>query len=125
MRSDERPSVIQRVQHEARRLDVATSIPQHVLAPLLADVARRQSDDAIVVIDPTERPSLAGSPDVSSSALIAVVRREVLHQALGHTVGALAEARIGQVPFAVIDRYGTTVVFVEIGPTVNARGGTA
>jgi len=95
-----------------------------VLAPLLADVARRQSDDAIVVIDPTERPSLTGTVDVSS-ALIAVVRREVLHEALGKTVAALSVPRIGHVPFAVVDRYGTTVVFVELGPSVNSRGGSA
>jgi len=37
MQSEDRPSVIVRVQHEARRLDIATSIPQQVLAPLLAD----------------------------------------------------------------------------------------
>lgn len=124
MSPEDRPSVITRVQHEARRLDIATSIPQQVLAPLLADVARRQSDDAIVVIDPTERPSLTGTPDVSS-ALIAVVRREVLHEALGKTVAALSSARVGHVPFAVVDRYGTTVVFVELGPSVNAPGGSA
>jgi hypothetical protein len=121
---ENRPSVITRVQHEARRLDIATSIPQRVLAPLLADVARRCSDDAIVVIDPTERPSLTDAIDVSS-ALIAIVRREVLHEALGKTVDALSVARPGHVPFAVVDRYGTTVVFVELGTPVNAPGGVA
>ena len=124
MSLENRPSVIMRVQHEARRLDIATSIPQQVLAPLLADVARRHSDDAIVVIDPTERPSLTGAVDVSS-ALIAIVRREVLHEALGKTVAALSVPRPGHVPFAVVDRYGTTVVFVELGTPVNAPGGLA
>jgi len=121
---NERPSVITRVQHEARRLDLATSIPQQVLEPLLAEVAARASDDAIVVIDPTERPSLTRMPDVAS-ALIAVVRREVLHEALGGSVAALSMQRPGQVPFAVIDRFGTTVVFVEVGSPVNAPGGRA
>jgi hypothetical protein len=123
---EERPSAtaIERIQREARRLDVATSIPQYVLAPLLSDVASRQSDDAIVVIDPTERPSLSGVPDVSS-ALVAIVRREVLHEALGKNVMALSIARAGHVPFVVIDRYGTTVVFIEMGPPLNAPGGAA
>jgi hypothetical protein len=121
---ENRPSVIARVQHEARRLDIATSIPKQVLAPLLADVARRRSDDVIVVIDPTERPSITSAVDVTS-ALIAVVRREVLHEALGKTVAALATPRPGHIPFAVVDRYGTTVVFVELVTPVNAPGGSA
>lgn len=124
MSPEDRPSVVTRVRHEARRLDIATSIPQRVLGPLLADVARRSSDDAIVVIDPTERPSLSGVVDVAS-ALIAIVRREVLHEALGGTVAALSMARPGHVPFAIVDRYGTTVVFLEVGPATNAPGGRA
>jgi hypothetical protein len=57
--------------------------------------------------------------------MVAVVRREVLFEALGSSVVALANRRNGQVPFVVIDRYGTTVVFIEIGPTITAPGGTA
>ena len=124
MRTEDRPSVVTRIQHEARRLDIATSIPQYVLAPLLTDVSRRQADDAIVVIDPAERPSLSVAPDVSS-ALVAVVRREVLHDALGQSVPALSAHRDGHVPFVVIDRYGTTVVFIEVGPAITSPGGSA
>ncbi|MEO7093686.1 MAG: hypothetical protein ABI175_10575, partial [Polyangiales bacterium] len=78
----------------------------------------------IVVIDPAERPSLSMAADVSS-ALVAVVRREVLHDALGHTVPALSVHRDGHVPFVVIDRYGTTVVFIEVGPAITSPGGSA
>lgn len=111
------------LRREARRLDIATSVPPHVLAPLVADVAKRQSDDAIVIIDAAERPSLA--PGDLSSALVAVVRRDVLSQALGNSVSALVAQRAGHVPFVVIDRYGTTVVFIEIGPAITAPGGEA
>ena len=122
MPSAERPSNA-RVQHEARRLDIATSIPPTVLAPILSDVARRHADDAIVVIDAAERPSMA--PADLSSALLAVVRREVLDEALGHSVTALAAHRDGHVPFVVIDRHGTTVVFIEVGPVMTSPGGSA
>ena len=69
------------------------------------------------------RPTLI--PGDLSQSLVAVVRRDVLFQALGNTVGALANPREGQVPFVVIDRYGTTVVFIEIGPAITAPGGQA
>jgi hypothetical protein len=118
----ERPS-IENVRREARRLDIATSVPPHVLAPLVADVAKRQADDAIVIIDAAERPSLA--PGDLSSALVAIVKRDVLAQALGNSVPALAGARDGHVPFVVIDRYGTTVVFIEMAPAITAPGGSA
>ena len=128
MTSDDRPSIdrpsITRIQREARRLDVATSIPQHVLAPLLSDVARRRGDDAIVIIDGAERPSLLPQADLSS-AMVAVVRRAVLDEALGHTVLALQNQRRGHVPFVVIDRHGTTVVFIEMGPAITSPGGSA
>lgn len=124
MRTEDRPSAVDRIQHEARRLDLATSIPQHILAPLLSDVARRGADDAIVVIDPAERPTLSVTADISS-ALVAVVRREVLNDALGGSVQALSKHRGGHVPFVVIDRYGTTVVFIELGPAITSPGGTA
>jgi hypothetical protein len=119
---NERPS-IQNIRREARRLDLATSVPPHVLAPLVADVAKRQADDAIVIIDAAERPSLV--PGDLSQSLVAIVRRDVLFQALGNSVGPLALQKDGHVPFVVIDRYGTTVVFIEIGPSTNAPGGLA
>jgi hypothetical protein len=77
-----------------------------------------------VVIDPAERPSITAKPDVSS-ALVAVVRREVLHDALGRSVPSLSAHRDGHVPFVVIDRYGTTVVFIEVGPAITSPGGCA
>ena len=123
MRADDRSSTVNKIQHEARRLDLATSIPQHVLGPLLTDVAKRGGDDAIVVIDANERPSLA--PSDLSSALVAVVRREVLDEALGSSVPALSGPRAGHVPFVVIDRHGTTVVFIEVGPAITSPGGSA
>ncbi|MGZ3418139.1 MAG: hypothetical protein ACXWUG_00780 [Polyangiales bacterium] len=89
----------------------------------MADVAKRHADDAIVIIDAAERPTLA--PGDLSSALVAVVRREVLNQALGNSVNALGNQRDGHVPFVVIDRYGTTVVFIELGPALTSPGGTA
>jgi hypothetical protein len=110
-----------RIQREARRLDVATSFPRLVLAPLLADVSRRRGDDAIVVIDASERPSLA--PGDLSSAMLAIVRRDVLSDALGSSVTALTRRREGHVPLVVIDCYGTTVVFIETDPVINAPGG--
>jgi hypothetical protein len=57
--------------------------------------------------------------------MVAVVRRDVLNQALGNSVGALGNQRDGHVPFVVIDRYGTTVVFIELGPAITAPGGSA
>lgn len=122
MSMSERPS-LQNIRREARRLDLATSVPPNVLAPLVADVARRHADDAIVIIDAAERPTLV--PGDLSQSLVAVVRRDVLFQALGNTVMALAAPREGHVPFVVIDRYGTTVVFIEIGPAITAPGGAA
>jgi hypothetical protein len=122
MRAEERPSIV-RMKREARRLDLASSIPRHVLAPMLYDVVARQSDDAIVVIDAAERPSVL-PPDLST-AMVAVVRRPLLDEALGHAVCALSQRRNGHVPFVVIDRHGTTVVFLELGPIVTAPGGSA
>ena len=118
----ERPS-IENLRREARRLDIATSVPPHVLAPLLADVAQRPADDAIVIIDAAERPSI--SPGDLSNALVAIVKRDVLSQALGHSVPALLAQKDGHVPFVVIDRYGTTVVFIEMGPAITSPGGEA
>lgn len=122
MQPEDRPSLV-RMQREARRLDIASAIPRHVLAPLLHDVQKRAGDDAIVVIDAAERPSL--EPSDLSSAMVAVVRREVLDEALGHAVRALGTPKAGHVPFVVIDRYGTTVVFIELGPVITAPGGSA
>lgn len=122
MHAEERPSIV-RMQREARRLDLASSIPRNVLAPMLYDVLARQGDDAIVLIDAAERPSVL-PPDLST-AMVAVVRRPLLAEALGHAVGALSQRRNGQVPFVVIDRHGTTVVFLELGPIVTAPGGSA
>ncbi len=122
MQQQERPSLMN-MRREARRLDIATSVPPHVLAPLVADVAKRHADDAIVIIDAAERPSIA--PSDLSSALVAIVRRDVLSQALGGTVNALSIQRDGHVPFVVIDRYGTTVVFIEVGPAITSPGGSA
>ena len=132
MRAEESPSIV-RMQREARRLDLASSIPRHVLAPILYDVVARQGDDAIVVICPEEgadgRPSLpspsAAIPLELSTAMVAVVRRALLDEALGHAVGALSERRTGHVPFVVIDRHGTTVIFLELGPILTAPGGSA
>lgn len=118
----ERPSM-QNLRREARRLDLATSVPPTVLAPLVADVAQRQADDAIVIIDAAERPTLI--PGDLSQSMVAVVRRDVLFEALGHSVFALSSQREGHVPFVVIDRYGTTVVFIELGPSITAPGGQA
>jgi hypothetical protein len=122
MRAEERPSIV-RMKREARRLDLASSIPRHVLAPMLYDVVARRGDDAIVVIDAAERPSVL--PVDLSNAMVAVVRRPLLDEALGHAVRALSQPRSGQVPFVVIDRHGTTVVFLELGPIVTAPGGSA
>lgn len=118
----ERPS-LQNIRREARRLDLATSVPPHVLAPLVADVAKRHADDAIVIIDAAERPTLV--PGDLSQSLVAVVKRDVLYQALGSTVLSLSARRDGHVPFVVIDRYGTTVVFIELGPAITSPGGSA
>jgi hypothetical protein len=87
-------------------------------------VAQRSADDAIVVIEPDAVGDDGSDPEVAS-ALIAVVRRDVLHRALGESIAALARQRTGQVPFVVIDRSGTTVVFMEIAPAVTAPGGVA
>lgn len=118
----ERPSM-QNVRRDARRLDLASSVPPDVLAPLVDDVVQRRADDAIVILDAAERPTLV--PGDLSQSLVAVVRREVLFEALGNTVFALAMPRVGHVPFVVIDRYGTTVVFIEIGPPITSPGGRA
>ncbi len=123
MRTEERPS-IDRMEREARRLDLASSIPRHVLAPLIDDVLHRHGDDAIVIIDAAERPSRDAEADLGA-AMVAVVRREVLDEALGHGIAALSTRRPGFVPFVVIDRDGATVVFLEIGPIVTAPGGSA
>ncbi len=118
----ERPSM-NNIRREARRLDLATSVPPQVLAPLVADVARRSADDAIVIIDAAERPTLV--PGDLSQSLVAIVKRDVLYQALGSSVMSLSSQKAGHVPFVVIDRYGTTVVFIEIGPAITAPGGLA
>lgn len=118
----DRPS-LQNIRREARRLDLATSVPPNVLAPLVADVAKRSADDAIVIIDAAERPTLI--PGDLSQSLVAVVKRDVLFQALGHSVSSLSSQKSGHVPFVVIDRYGTTVVFIELGPAITAPGGLA
>jgi len=57
--------------------------------------------------------------------MVAVIGRGVLDAALGHAVVALQNRRPGHVPFVVIDRHGTTVVFIELGPAITSPGGSA
>ncbi len=119
---NEKDKAITVAMHEAARLELALAVPDNVLSPLVADITSRRSDEVICVINTAQDP---GGVSALRESILAVVRRDVLFEALGKGVPALAERKPGHIPFVVIDRFGTTVVQIAEPVRVNAVGGSA
>lgn len=120
---NDKDKIITAAMQDAARLELAMAVPEVTLIPLLTDIARRDADEVLVIINSAERPG--GEHDMDES-LLAIVRRDVLAASLGNTVPVLKVRKLGHVPFVVIDKHGTTVIMVDVASRqVNTRGGSA